>query len=427
MNKALFSTAVGLASASLLLQGCSPSDGLAEGSDGAEIDGGSFQTFSSGSTTGFDWINLPNDFYTKCWKRSGTSGSMHRTWSGGVSSFGASWDLSAGNAIPVLNRYLAKDRSSAYGRLDTMPEDYRVSWSGSGSVTTRGSTYDFGLYFAIHPADHYVGWSGGARECYIVTSTSRARSQFDSRMTYLGTVGSFKCYKHLHDNLWQLWAVRTSNSWSEDVNVQKVIKHWADSSGLIKMSSYYLGVIGIMAEVYKTKGSYDISGISIPKLDEYTPNGGGADGDSAGDNIVANGGFEHGLSPWGKNADAISAAQHSYTSHTGSYSGKCSHRTSTWHGIKQDVIGKIQRRNYSSSFWIRPSAACRAKLTLKLVYGGNTVYKTLAAKAVKAWTWTHVTGSASVSWTGALSTAYVYVELTDAKDAYYYLDDVEVM
>ncbi len=56
---------------------------------------------------------------------------------------------------------------------------------------------------------------------------------------------------------------------------------------------------------------------------------------------------------------------------------------------------------------------------------GTTTYITLAQGAVNSTGWTLLTGTATVSWTGTLSSARFYAETTSGTDPFY-LDDASM-
>ncbi|WP_249715142.1 non-reducing end alpha-L-arabinofuranosidase family hydrolase [Rhizomonospora bruguierae] len=62
------------------------------------------------------------------------------------------------------------------------------------------------------------------------------------------------------------------------------------------------------------------------------------------------------------------------------------------------------------------------RVTLQVTANGTTNYTTLAQGTVNAAGWTHLTGTATVSWTGALSSATLYVETAAGTDSFY-IDD----
>jgi hypothetical protein len=84
-------------------------------------------------------------------------------------------------------------------------------------------------------------------------------------------------------------------------------------------------------------------------------------------------------------------------------------------------------RTYTTSAWVRTqSGTATAKLTLQLTANGTSSFVTLApATAVSSSAWTLLTGTATVSWSGALSSANLYVE-TAAGTGNFYIDDASL-
>jgi arabinoxylan arabinofuranohydrolase len=69
------------------------------------------------------------------------------------------------------------------------------------------------------------------------------------------------------------------------------------------------------------------------------------------------------------------------------------------------------------------SGTTTAKVTLQVTANGSTSFITLApATAINSSGWTLLSGTATVSWTGTLSSATFYVETT-ADTASFFIDD----
>jgi hypothetical protein len=81
-------------------------------------------------------------------------------------------------------------------------------------------------------------------------------------------------------------------------------------------------------------------------------------------------------------------------------------------------------KSYATSVWVRSqSGTPSAKVTLALTANGTTSYLSLTpATAVNANGWTQLTGTATVSWTGTLSGANLYIETSAGTDGLY-VDD----
>jgi hypothetical protein len=81
-------------------------------------------------------------------------------------------------------------------------------------------------------------------------------------------------------------------------------------------------------------------------------------------------------------------------------------------------------KSYATSVWVRTqSGTATAKVTLQVTASGTTSFVALApAVAVNSSGWTQLSGTATVSWTGTLSSATLYVETT-AGTASFFIDD----
>jgi hypothetical protein len=78
-------------------------------------------------------------------------------------------------------------------------------------------------------------------------------------------------------------------------------------------------------------------------------------------------------------------------------------------------------RSYTTNVWVRTqSGTASAKVTLQLTANGSTSYITLVpAQMVSASGWTLLSGTATVSWSGTLSSANFYVETTSGTSSFY--------
>jgi hypothetical protein len=81
-------------------------------------------------------------------------------------------------------------------------------------------------------------------------------------------------------------------------------------------------------------------------------------------------------------------------------------------------------KSYATSVWVRSQTGMpSAKTTLAVTANGTTTYISLTpATVVNSSGWTQLTGTATVSWSGTLSSATLYVETTAGTDGLY-LDD----
>jgi hypothetical protein len=147
-------------------------------------------------------------------------------------------------------------------------------------------------------------------------------------------------------------------------------------------------------------------------------------GGSSNGNQLANADMESGTTGWAVFGSGTLASNTSVV-HGGSRSLLLTGRTASWNGIRQDVTGKlVNGKSYTTSVWVRTqSGTPSAKVTLAVTANGSTSYVQLTpATTVNSSGWTQLTGTATVSWTGTLTGASLYVETAAGTDGYY-LDD----
>nr|WP_203911593.1 carbohydrate binding domain-containing protein [Rhizocola hellebori] len=147
---------------------------------------------------------------------------------------------------------------------------------------------------------------------------------------------------------------------------------------------------------------------------------------SGGSNLVTNGNIESGTTGWsafGGGSIAVNTA----VVHGGVNSLLRTGRTASWNGPSQDMTSKLTNgRSYATSVWMRTQTGTpTGKATLALTANGTTSYLTLAQGAVNPNGWTQLTGTATVSWTGTLTSARLYVETTAGTDGFS-IDDVSM-
>ncbi|WBB78172.1 family 43 glycosylhydrolase [Micromonospora sp. WMMD882] len=168
----------------------------------------------------------------------------------------------------------------------------------------------------------------------------------------------------------------------------------------------------------------------------FTGSGGGlfnvnwwqfAGGSSTGGNLVTNGNAESGTAGWGVFGSGTLSASTSVV-RSGSQSLSITGRTASWNGPSQDVTAKLTNgKSYTTSVWVRShSGTPAARVTLALTADGTTNYVGLAPNTtVNANGWTQLTGTSTVSWSGTLTGATVYVETDSGTDSLY-LDDLTI-
>nr|WP_230689325.1 family 43 glycosylhydrolase [Catellatospora paridis] len=147
-------------------------------------------------------------------------------------------------------------------------------------------------------------------------------------------------------------------------------------------------------------------------------------GGVSGGNQLTNADMETGTTGWAVFGSGTLASNTAVV-HGGSRSLLITGRTASWNGIRQDVTGKlVNGKSYTTDVWMRTqSGTPSAKVTLAVTANGSTGYMQLTpATTVNSGGWTQLTGTATVSWTGTLSGASLYVETAAGTDGYY-LDD----
>ena len=140
-------------------------------------------------------------------------------------------------------------------------------------------------------------------------------------------------------------------------------------------------------------------------------------------NLLTNGNIESGTSGWSLfGAGALSA--NTSVVHGGTDSLLLTGRTASWNSPSQDLTSKLTNgKSYTTNVWMRTQAnSPTGKVTLAVTANGTTSYVTLAQGTVNSSGWTLLSGTATVSWSGTLSSAKFYVETTSGTDSFY-IDD----
>jgi hypothetical protein len=145
---------------------------------------------------------------------------------------------------------------------------------------------------------------------------------------------------------------------------------------------------------------------------------------TGGGNLITNGTMENGTTGWTMfGAGTLSSSTNA--PHGGTQSLLASGRTASWNGPNQSMTAKLTNgKSYATSVWVRSQTGTpSAKATLAVTANGTTTYVSLTpATVVNSSGWTQLTGTATVSWSGTLSSATLYVETTTGTDGLY-LDD----
>ncbi len=181
------------------------------------------------------------------------------------------------------------------------------------------------------------------------------------------------------------------------------------------MESYAIAFMGLNNISNNPTPTPTTGGGSTPTATATTVSGG---------NLLTNGGAEAGTTGWSVFGSGTLSAE-SNVVHSGNTALLLTGRTASWNGISQDVTSKLTNgATYTTTVWVRSQAnSPSAQATLALTANGSTSYLHLAGPTtVNTSGWTLVSGTATVSWSGSLSSAVWYTETTSGTDSFY-LDD----
>jgi hypothetical protein len=148
---------------------------------------------------------------------------------------------------------------------------------------------------------------------------------------------------------------------------------------------------------------------------------------AASGNLLANADMEGGTTGWSV-FGAGTLASNTSVFHGGTRSLLLTGRTASWNGPAQTVTSVLANEaSFTTSIWMRTqSGTPTGKVTLQVTANGTTNYFTLAQGAVNASGWTQLTGTTTVSWTGTLSSATLYVETVAGTDGFS-IDDASLV
>jgi Glycosyl hydrolase family 62/Carbohydrate binding domain len=151
------------------------------------------------------------------------------------------------------------------------------------------------------------------------------------------------------------------------------------------------------------------------------------DASAASGNLLTNADMEGGTTGWSV-FGAGTLASNTSVVHGGTRSLLHTGRTASWNGPAQSVTSLLANgSSFTASVWMRTqSGTPTGKLTLAVTANGTTNYTALAQGAVNASGWTQLTGTATVSWSGSLSSATLYVETAAGTDSFY-VDDASLV
>jgi lysophospholipase L1-like esterase len=175
--------------------------------------------------------------------------------------------------------------------------------------------------------------------------------------------------------------------------------------------------------IHPTAGGYDkMAAVWFAALRSVP----GSIGNPGSSNILTNANIESGTSGWSVLGSGTLSASASVV-HSGTSSLLRSGRTAPWNGPGQDLTSRLTNgRIYTTSLWMRTqSGSPTGKVTLAVTASGTTNYIALAQGAVNSSGWTLLTGTATVSWSGTLSSARFYAETTSGTDSFY-IDDASM-
>jgi hypothetical protein len=211
-----------------------------------------------------------------------------------------------------------------------------------------------------------------------------------------------RCRAQLACKALQVWGIPDKYSWIPDV-----FPGWGGAL--------------IFDDNYNAKPAYYAlqSGLGSGNTPTPTP--------TTGANLLTNGNMENGTTGWSVFGSGTLASNTSIV-HGGTRSLLITGRTAAWNGPSQSVTSKLTNgRTYTTNVWVRTqSGTPSAKVTLQLTANGTTSYITLAPSAtVNSSGWTLLAGTATVSWSGTLSSANFYVETNSGTDSFY-IDDASL-
>ena len=148
--------------------------------------------------------------------------------------------------------------------------------------------------------------------------------------------------------------------------------------------------------------------------------------EAASGNLLTNADMESGTTGWSV-FGAGTLASNTSVVHGGTHSLLRTGRTASWNGPAQSVTSVVANgASFTASVWMRTqSGTPTGRITLAVTANGTTNYTNLAQGAVNSSGWTQLTGTATVSWSGTLSSATLYVETAAGTDSFY-IDDASM-
>lgn len=297
------------------------------------------------------------------------------------------------------------------GDMESVNEDGTPSYwgaSGTAAVTSNDIEYAGGSR-SMKVADRAAA-SDGAMQ-YTSADTKADKTYKVSMKIKSDQTDTFKFI--FQNNFWQDMTVV-----SQEVNAGE----WTEISGYFDTpDDFDGGSIRIVSE--NTNADFYVDDVTMQLATEV------------GVDIVTNGGFEDGLSPWtGRYGDV--KVELSSDAHSGSNSAYVSNRTDTGQGAKLDIAEGLMEtpREYTVSAWIKYDEGPDEK-TFNLTVESDSAtspYTVLASGTVKKGEWCEITGTATLgSEIGTVKSIYIETPWSASPTAddliSYYVDDVSVI
>jgi lysophospholipase L1-like esterase len=274
--------------------------------------------------------------------------------------------------------------------------------------------------FTPHTVLLHIGTNDVLQNFNLNTAPNRLSTLIDHITNAAPTAEVFVAQIIPLANAGQEAAVRTFNAAIPGIVAGKV------SAGrhvhLVDMHSA-LTTADLIDGVHPTAGGYDkMAGTWFNAL-RTVP---GSIGGQVTTDLLTNGNAESGTTGWTAFGAGTLAANTSVV-HGGNGSLLRAGRTASWNGPSQDVTSKLTNgKTYTTTTWMRTQTGSPVgKLTLAVTANGTTNYVTLAQGAINSSGWTQLTGTATISWSGTLSSARFYAETTSGTDSFY-IDDASM-
>ena len=135
--------------------------------------------------------------------------------------------------------------------------------------------------------------------------------------------------------------------------------------------------------------------------------------------LVSNGSFEGGLTGWSSRGNITTTLV--TDAHNGAMALRIQTRSGRYDGPAQNVLAVLQNGViYTSHLWIKLEASASVRLRLLITDGGGSRRVILAEKMVRvADEWTHLEGTATISWQGTLKVAEVSFDVAALPEKVY--------